>query len=112
MMEEGGLLMVCGREKKIKREVPVPLSATPKEEKRRTRTWGVIASGSSGCRIAWHMGPFGGVSGTVRFAQCRTHRLYSHQGEAAPSLLLRHKKKRHVVGKVGRGAPTVPLGTQ
>lgn len=38
---------------------------------------GVIASG---CRIAWHMGPFGGVSGTVQVAQCRTHRLYSHQG--------------------------------
>lgn len=38
---------------------------------------GVIASG---CRIAWHMGPFGGVYGTVQVAQCRTHRLYSHQG--------------------------------
>lgn len=38
---------------------------------------GVIASG---CRIAWHMGPYGGVYGTVQVTQCSTHRLYSHQG--------------------------------
>ena len=42
---------------------------------------GVIASGR---RIAWHMGPFGGVwvyCVTVQVVQCRAHSLYSHQGK-------------------------------
>lgn len=46
-------------------------------KKKEDQDMGVIASG---CRIAWHMGPFGGVYGTVQVAQCSTHSLYSHQG--------------------------------
>lgn len=62
-------------EKKIKKRAAGPTQG--RAEKKEDQDMGVIASG---CRIAWHMGPFGGVSGTVQTVQCGTHRPYLHQG--------------------------------
>lgn len=62
--------------KKIKKRAAGPTRARA-GKKKEDQDMGVIASG---CRIAWHMGPFGGVYGTVQVAQCSTHSLYSHQG--------------------------------
>lgn len=45
-------------EKKIKKRAAGPTQG--RAEKKEDQDMGVIASG---CRIAWHMGPFGGVSG-------------------------------------------------
>lgn len=60
---EGGVwvwLMVWVR-KKIKKRAAGPTQG--RAEKKEDQDMGVIASG---CRIAWHMGPFGGVSGTAQ----------------------------------------------
>lgn len=58
----GGVGLADGvGEKKIKKRAAGPTQG--RAEKKEDQDMGVIASG---CRIAWHMGPFGGVSGTAQ----------------------------------------------
>lgn len=70
--------MVWAR-KKIKKRAAGPTRA--RAEKKEDQDMGVIASG---CRIAWHMGPFGGVLVLDRLHSV-AHTVYTRTRAAATS---------------------------